>query len=68
MSNVIEAFGKAIMVFGIVLIIGAIFAYYYNTHGIYPFRDHVLILGVFGVASLFAGLVLLHSESEFLKV
>jgi len=66
--NIINAFGKAILVFGIILIVGALFAYYYNIYGVHPYREHAFILGVFGVASFFAGLTLLHSESKFMQI
>jgi len=67
--QIIMPFAKALMTFGIVLIIGALIAYYYtNPYGIPIFREYAFPLGVIGAGAFFAGLVMLKSESEFLKI
>ena len=64
----IVPFANALIAFGIVLIISAIFALQYNLHGIYLFREQAYPLGVMGVGDFLAGLVMLKSESEYLKI
>jgi len=70
--SIIEPFAKALIVFGIVLIIGALFALYYNVPtvigNIHPIREYAYPLGVIGVGAFLAGLVMLKSESEHLKI
>ena len=61
---VIEAFAGALIMFGLVLIIGAAVAYNYEESKwagftivtSHPFRGHALSLGVIGVGSILAGL------------
>ena len=71
---IIRAIAGALMMFGLVLIIGAVIAYSYEESEVVglrivtyrPFREHALSLGIIGAGSILAGLTAyaLHKPEE----
>jgi hypothetical protein len=75
--RLVSPLAAALIVFGAILIIGAIIAYNYEeaynvplfgTVTKYPYRDYAFPLGVIGAAAFFAGLAVIKSESGNLKI